>query len=321
MSLLSIVANKNIIVDKIKELESKKFDSVSNLASYVITECLKAQYSMMRNVLNKNMIAKRHFDSTVKGNELLDTLYQHIYSHNFVALTDEIFEVEDAIDTYKASDKNTEKSKNAKLLVVEELIDTFHFILEYTALLEEHYQLILCENKEAITVDSLTYYMCNENPFSQRVNEMLDQEGTHIFSYLINSKYIDLNITDSNISLASPYKMMKVNREFIRKTNFKDWKVYPSDYYGVYKFSELFELNRQLYASFFQMIQDKKWMEAIKELLVDTNYDININSTVDTFKVVYGIYMAKNAENIRRQKEDPRYTGQTSGGNIVGVEV
>jgi hypothetical protein len=69
------------------------------------------------------------------------------------------------------------------------------------------------------------------------------------------------------------------------------------------------------------MIQDKKWMEAIKELLVDTNYDININSTVDTFKVVYGIYMAKNAENIRRQKEDPRYTGQTSGGNIVGVEV
>ena len=72
MSLLSIVANKNIIVDKIKELESKKFDSVSNLASYVITECLKAQYSMMRNVLNKNMIAKRHFDHTVKGNELLE---------------------------------------------------------------------------------------------------------------------------------------------------------------------------------------------------------------------------------------------------------
>jgi len=321
MSMLSIIANKNILIEKIKELNDINFDSTSQLASYVINECLKAQYKMVRNVLQKNTLRKRHYSSDINTNDLLDSLYQHIYSHKFIALTDEIYEVKDAINIFKASEENTEKYDNSALLVVEELIDTFHFILEYTATLEEHYQITLC-NKENINFDSLEYYFANENDFSDRVFKMLESEGTHIFSYLVDNKLIDVKETNKFKTLADPYKMLRINREIIRKTNFKDWKNYKEDFYSVYKFGEMFELNRQLYASFFQMMQDERWLKAVKKLIqsTDEKIEININSVKDVFKIVYGVYMGKLSENLRRQKEDPRYTGKQEG-NIVGISV
>ena len=84
----------------------------------------------------------------------------------------------------------------------------------------------------------------------------------------------------------------------------------------------MFELNRQLYASFFQMMQDERWLKAVKKLIqsTDEKIEININSVKDVFKIVYGVYMGKLSENLRRQKEDPRYTGKQEG-NIVGISV
>lgn len=318
MSMLSIVANKEIIAEKIKELDNINFRSSEQLCSYIISSCLKAQYKMMRNVLNKNMLKKRHYSKDTTSKELLDSLYQHLYTHKFAALSDEIFEVQDAIDIYTNGTKNTDKSNNALLLISEELIDTFHFILEYTVLLEEQYQLKLCTDNDNLSVDSLEYYFLGENDFSRRVIKMLEEEGSHIFSFLYNN-YLNNNET---LNLNSPASMMRINREILRRTNFKDWKVYPDDFYGAFKFTELFELNRKMYVSFFQMFQDSRSLEAVKNLIdsVDRDVKLDIESIGDVFKLVYGTYMGKLEENLRRQREDPRYTGQNEG-KVVGFEV
>lgn len=321
MSLLSIVENKKILVEKIKELEELNFESTSQLASHVINECLKTQYKAVRNVFQKDTIKKRHFSESIKPNELLDSFYQHLYSHKFIALTDEIYEVIDAMDTFLDAEKDSEKYFNASLLIVEELIDTFHFILEYTAELEEHYQITLCA-KENINYNSMLYYFTGENNFSNNVFKMLESEGSHIFSYLIDNKYLDIVKINKYTHVANPYTMLKINREFVRKTNFKDWKNYKENFYDAYVFGELFELNRQLYACFFQLLQDKTWLSSVYKLIKteDKNIELNLDSTKDIFKIIYGIYMSKMAENLRRQKEDPRYTGKNEG-NIIGINV
>ncbi len=321
MSLLSIVANKELIVKKIKELDNMQFESTSSLGSYVITECLRSQYKMMRNVLNKNMLAKRNLNiSNPEIHELFDTLYQHIYMHNFTALTDEIYEVDDAIENYyKALVGMPDKEKllNSELLICEEIIDMFHFILEYNALLEEHYQIVLLPQLKHFPMD---YLYIGDSEFSNKVYEMINSEGSHVLSYLVDREYIDLENIESDSNLDEIHTIMKLNRNFIRKCNFKDWKKYPKDFYDTCKFTELFEINRTMYASCFQML--KIWMHSLEELVQSVDPTITLTDTnmKDFFRILYGVYMAKNAENIRRQNNDPRYTGQ-SDGEIVGVEV
>lgn len=354
MSLVSIYANKDIIAEKIAELKSMPFDGDWQLASYVISECMSKQYEMMRNNLNANMLKKRHFDAKLKGKELLDALYQHIYSHNHIALTDEIYEVRDAymklygtdhskIDGVDSSGylfqfqctedtasflgiqvpkkvKLSEEIFMRELLVLEEYIDTFHFILEYTALLEEHYLLSLTDEAK-LTMENMDFYYVGQNRFSRQVNELIKNEGSHIISYLFEHKLLrfnddNMNGNDEAVLLNG---MSRVNREFIRNCNFKDWKNYPPDFYSPGKFAELFSLNREMYAYCINGIS--LHLDTMSVLLdLPTTDLLKHNSLRDTMTVMYGLYMAKREENIRRQNNDPRYTGKTEG-EIVGVKV
>jgi len=312
MSLVSIYSNKDVIINKIKSLNEQKFDSDLQLASYVISECILKQYEMMRNVLNPNMIKKRFFKQELSGNQLKNALYQHIYSHNHIALTDEIFEVKNAITKYNNKLNNNQDTLMAKLLILEEYIDTFHFILEYTALLEEHYLITLVSNKD-FTVSNLNYYYVFNNKFSEQVNEMLKNEGYHIISYLYDTDQLNLELDDEFIL----DNLLKLNREFIRKCNFKDWKNYPDDFYSPIKFAELFKINRDMYSLCISGIGN--YLNTLS-FLFNSEMTFSCNSLKDVFSAIYGLYMAKREENIRRQNNDPRYTGKDEG-EIVGVEV
>jgi hypothetical protein len=312
MSLVSIYSNKEIIADKIKELQSLPFTSDWQLASYVISECMSKQYDMMRNNLNSNMIEKRLFDRYLGGSQLKDSLYQHIYSHNHIALTDEIFEVKDAVIKYFNKLDSGSDTFMTELLILEEYIDTFHFILEYTALLEEHYLISLVDNNK-FTADNLDYYYVGHNRFSRQVNEMIKAEGSHIISYLYDTEQITTELCDNTLL----NNMLTLNREFIRQCNFKDWKNYPEDFYSPAKFAELFKLNRDMYSLCINGVAN--YIDTMSFLL-DQKPAFDSTSIRDILSVMYGLYMAKREENIRRQNNDPRYTGKTEG-EIVGIEV
>lgn len=312
MSLVSIYSNKEIIADKIKELQSLPFTSDWQLASYVISECMSKQYEMMRNNLNSNMLEKRMFDRYLGGSQLKDALYQHIYSHNHIALTDEIFEVKDAVIKYFNKLDTGSDTYMTELLILEEYIDTFHFILEYTALLEEHYLISLVDNNK-FTVESLDYYYVENNRFSRQVNEMIKAEGSHIISYLYDTDQINFELCDNTLL----NNMLALNREFVRLCNFKDWKTYPEDFYSPAKFAELFKLNRDMYALCINGVAN--YIDTMSFLL-DQKPAFDSTSIRDILSVMYGLYMAKREENIRRQNNDPRYTGKTTG-EIVGIEV
>ena len=312
MSLVSIYSNKDVIINKIKNLNEQKFDSDLQLMSYVISECLLKQYEMMRKVLNPNMIKKRFFKQELRGNQLKNALYQHIYSHNHIALTDEIFEVKEAITKYNNKLNNNQDTMMAELLILEEYIDTFHFILEYTALLEEHNLITLISNKN-FTVNTLNYYYVFNNKFSNQVNEMLKYEGYHIISYLYDTDQLNLELDDEFIL----DNLLKLNREFIRECNFKDWKNYPDDFYSPIKFGKLFKINRDMYSLCISGIGN--YINTLS-FLFNPEMTFRCNSLKDVFSAIYGLYMAKREENIRRQNNDPRYTGKDEG-EIVGVEV
>jgi len=312
MSLVSIYTNKDIIAEKIDELQTLPFTSDWQLASYVVSECMCKQYEMMRKNLNSNMIKKRYFDQSLTGSDLKDSLYQHIYSHNHIALTDEIFEVKDAVTKYFNKVENGSDTFMTELLILEEYIDTFHFILEYTALLEEHYLISLVEN-EKFTPENLNYYYVETNRFSRQVNEMIKSEGSHIVSYLYDTEQYDLKMCDNELL----NKMLILNREFIRNCNFKDWKIYPENFYSPAKFAELFKLNRDMYALCINGVAN--YIDTLSFLL-NRKPPFNSFSIRDVFSAMYGLYMAKREENIRRQNNDPRYTGKDSG-EIVGIAV
>jgi len=302
MSLVSIYTNKDHL-QKILETDIDVYDVINNN--------LNNQYDMMRNNLNKNMLNKRYFDKNTKDKTLEDALYQHIYSHNHIALEDEIFETLDAFRKWTSKYNNKEDLLMAELLLLEEAIDMYHFILEYTCILEEHYLLTLLP-EGLFNYDSLDYYYTGNNDFSNSVKEMLISESFHINRYIRESK--DLNLHDMfNIDLEL-YSLLELNRNFIRLCNFKDWKKYESNYYSPYRFGELFNINREMYV---------KCINIISTCINTINYLLNIELEYDldsVFKIINATYLTKREENIRRQLNDPRYTGKAEG-EIVGVEV
>jgi len=310
MSLVSIVKNEDIIKEKLNYILGKDI-------RIVLRECLEAQYDMMRENLNSNMIKKRYFNSNISGKELLNALYQHIYSHNHIALTDEIFETLDANNIKNEKYLKCEDTELAELLIAEEIIDTFHFILEYTILLEEHYLLTL-ENPDKITVDNLPFYYIHKNSFWKGVLAMLYKESNHILHYINENGEVEINkiIANSDYFLLINFlkEMLKNNRDFIRLCNFKDWKHYPDNYYSPYLFGELFKINREMYVNCVNALSFT-FNSLIKYLDVDIEY-----STENILKLMYAVYMATREENIRRQNNDPRYTGKNEG-EVVGVNV
>ena len=262
MSLVSIYTNRDIVkkyLDDINNVTGLINEEENQLHGFVISSCAVKQYEMKRNYLNINMLKKRKLADNISGYELLDNLYQHIYMHNHIGMEDELYEVLDAYKKYENLSLNTddEKIMMTKLLILEEWIDAYHFITELTSTLKEHFMMTLQPDKIKSTKELLEYYFTEENDFSDGVKYLVQAEGWHIAeeinSYIpsIFPQFIDIRTYEDKDFIESGKQAMRtlqrLNREFIRETNFKDWKQYPNNYFDPIKFANLSNINRDMY--------------------------------------------------------------------------
>lgn len=341
MSLVSIYVNKDKIKNCFDYIVKLPVEPNNKMPMYssIFEKCLLSQYEMMRKNFNINMIKKRHFTSNLKGYELLDALYQHIFIHNYVALNDEYGEIAEAMD--KAADKydslisyfeatnNIDHQKDndyfmARLLSTEETIDAFHFIMEYIILTEELYQIIVGIDIPSLTINDLEYLYVDcsdDNIFYNNVKEMLKKEATHladeIENYLFTANKEDCVKECYDDSFGIVYANMMCNRNFIRQCNFKDWKEYDiKNFYTQGKFAELFEYTRTMIKNLFEIIVTDLGNFAAVHEMIETEPELRD----DPMYILYAIYIAKHDENIRRQNDDPRYK-LNGKGIIVGNEV
>lgn len=337
MSLVSILTNLksiNINMDNINNLT--KINGKGNriydwhIVNTVLSDCAIKQYDMKRKYMNNNMLEKRHLADNVSGRELIDTLYQHIYMHNHIGMEDELYEVEDAIDKFihiEAGSRDYDnRSLLAELLVLEEYIDVYHFVTELTSTLKEHYLMMLDSDKVSSSKNCLEYYFTGDNDFSNNVKTMLSEECAHLSSHLADRVYnYDMyrpkHITDFDIIEFTDFNtkiikhMLKLNRNFIRECNFKDWKQYPEDYFSPVKMANLCNINRNMYTSVIFGISS-----CLKGLSSIIDYKIRETEGTDTFKCIYAVYNQKRDLNIKRQLSDPRYKINNIG-SIIGDKV
>jgi len=335
MSLVSVYTNRDIVkkyLDDINVISAicppiSVNDEKSYLSGYVISDCAVKHYEMKRNYLNINMINKRYLTDNISGYELLDTMYQHIYMHNHVGMEDELYEVLDAYEKYEKLPLNSddEKIMMVKLLILEEWIDAYHFITELTGTLKEHFLMTLQPDKIKSTRDLLEYYFTEENDFSDDVKYLILAEGWHIAEemnsktpmifpqFIQTSLYMDTGFV--NCGKQTLRTLQRLNREFIRETNFKDWKQYPNNYFDPVKFAKLSNINRDMYYYCLQGISYN--LVALSELL---GKKLNENNSDDVYKLLYAVYNQKRKLNIDRQLNDPRYK-LNNNGNIVGDKI
>jgi len=336
MSKVTLLDNKSIFdreVKKIRSIVSQNNVTLDeeHIGGIVFSETLQKQYIMMRENLNLNSIRKRYFSNELKNRELLNAYYQHMYMHNHIAFEDEIFEASDAIDSLTNNFKRDKIDLN-KLLVLEELIDIYHFLLEYTCLLKEHFLMqVEClrqnENGKDFTVQDLENFLTLDTNFGVEVNDnkkfnifnFLDFEGKHIARDIFSRQ--NINEFYSYLSTIRPglflFELLRLNREYIRNCNFKDWKNYPNDFYDIIKFTNLTNITRKMYYLFMRTFA---YYADFIDVLYNNEYVFRSSCYIDALYVIYGVYMAKRSENIRRQHNDPRYTGKSEG-SIVGIEV
>lgn len=335
MSKVTLLDYKSMIDEKIKYIRNKVNTEnlqLEDLGGIVFSETLEAQYKMMRDYLNRNSLYKRFFSDDLENRELLNAYYSHMYMHNHIAFEDEVFEAIDAINGLNHVDESPEKFKLRKLLVLEELIDIYHFLLEYTCILKEHVLMhVECakfnETARDFTVDDLEKFLTIDDSFGlehyedrqYNVYDFIRLEGRHIASDVFSYKFSK----STPVSLLGLHcvpswlNMLYLNREFVRNCNFKDWKNYPENFYNAIKFAELTNITRKMYYLFMQIFS---YYNHYANVLYDDEPKFTSYNYVDSLQLIYGIYMAKRSENIRRQADDPRYTGRNNG-KVVGIEV
>lgn len=334
MSKVTLLDYKSMIDEKIKYIRNKINTENLQLEDFggtVFSETLVAQYKMMRDYLNRNSLNKRFFSDDLENRELLNAYYSHMYMHNHIAFEDEVFEAIDAINSLNQVNIPSDKFKLKKLLVLEELIDIYHFLLEYTCILKEHILMqVECikfneDAKDFTSLDLEKFLTIDDNFGLERyedrqynVFDFIRLEGKHIASDVFSarsSKSTPASLLDIHY-MSSWLDLLRLNREFIRNCSFKDWKNYPEDFYNAVRFAILTNITRKMYYLFIQIFS---YYNHYANVLYDdepvfTSYNYN-----DTLQLIYGIYMAKRFENIRRQEDDPRYTGRDSG-KVVGIE-
>lgn len=349
MSLVTILLNKDKIKKKISN-NVKLYDNTSlrTQLDELMKECLITQYYLLSHHLAKNSLNKRNYDDKLYGDDLLFNYYTHQYKHNNIALNDECLEIISANEKYieflsNKELKNTltkkeyqDKLNNKIFLILEEIIDVLHFILQYNILLEEHMHLSLLDDdiRKDITQKSLLKYITNNTKYNDILIKTLEVEAAHINTYILNEmyekKYEDVGVNDFfNDKI---FNIFRLNQEFIRLTAFKDWKNYEKTYYNPTKFTELFNINRNMYINIIELltafISKDYVIDKINELIDFEHYTKDININYEKYPKEYNIslimilvnaiYMSKNEENVRRQLEDPRYTGKKEG-KVFGI--
>lgn len=373
MSLVTIEKNKEAIRAKMNEIELMAKENAPDLFNkYIMSQCCLKQHEWIRDNLMSKFVKDRHYDDDFTGYQLVNNFFGFMYMHNYIATMDEIYEARDAQDKYKHNfdivhnmlingrnhTSEFEEARNrlnlAGKLVIEELIDVFHFLLQYTTLLQQH-QLIMLELGQEhgiFRVTDLEYWLTNKGEnLGKFVSEHIERAGRHIDLFEIT--YDDFSIDkiydyfDHYDSVYDFYKkfdkvldeLIELNRNFIRETNFKGWKEYPDNYYSVVKFTNLQHYVLKMYNvllncaipiySFiltdFMSIETYNNSKTYRtELFSDDKTYLTIDYEIldinTIMKTVYAVYLAKRDENIRRQKEDSRYKLSNTG-NAVGDDV
>lgn len=367
MSLVTIEKNKQNIRNKLVEIEkTAEINSPDAYNKYIMSQCCFNQFQWVRDNLTRKYISDRHYDEGFNGYQLVNNFFSYMYSHNYIATMDEIYEAIDAQNKYiKRFNELTVETKKglsngvaienarkrldlAGKLIIEELIDVFHFLLQYTTILHEH-QIIMLKLKDdpsVFTKKELESYLTNKkDDMNIEIGEHILRAGLHIdvndISYgIFSSDWISLFVNEDSTVIEDLYiafndvmnELVKLNRDFIRETNFKGWKEYDVDFYSITRFTNLQNTLLKMYnillncaiPLYSYILEDfmsdsvlKNSKSITNDLYIDnitmvtsryTIYDINT-----IMKVVYAIYMAKRDENIRRQKEDARYKLENTG--------
>lgn len=317
MSYCTLYTNQDKIKEYYNEINeySKKYTSGWQTVGYVLTELIKMQWDLRRKYYNKNLLLKHKFDKSIKGDKFIEYLFQHIYIHsNSMALVDEIFEVDDAVQKikqmkYKKDSEPVEDRVISFSLIVEEMIDVLFFICETTSWLETHYQLYLDPNKNNINSNTIEPYLVGYNNFSDRISIMIGEEGSHIATYIYDHKNEVKDYDTYGMFLVM--NLIKLVRNFVRQCAVKDWKIYPDDYYNPARFGELFKLNRELYLIIINCLFNVMRFFAKHILdIKDYNQDEHIS---DLFKLIYACFKVKAEVNERRQLNDKNYNPENTG--------
>ena len=373
MSLVTIEKNRDSIIAKLKEIEVLANENAPDLFNkYIMSQCCLKQHEWVRDNLLTKYVKDRHYADDYSGYSLVNNFFGFMYMHNYIAIMDEIYEAKDAqlkyktnfelvqkemkkgLDNREAIESAKDKLNLAGKLVIEELIDVFHFLLQYTTLLQQHQLVTLELNQEhsVFRVEDLEYWLTNKGDnLGKFVSEHIERAGKHIDltdiqydNYSINSIYNYFSLNDGIYDFFNKFDdvlddLIELNRNFIRETNFKGWKEYPDNFYSVVKFTNLQNYVLKMYnvllncaipiysfvlADFMPIETFQNSKSFFADIYVDdvtaitTKYEIYDINTI--MKVVYAIYLAKRDENIRRQQEDSRYKLNNHGG-AVGDEV
>lgn len=342
MSLMTLLDTKNIVRESIEavsklgwSLTNTKEENLSKVKEMIVKETLELvreevkrifalQYSLINTYYNRQTIKKvpvRYFEETIGRKRALEYFYQHQFIHNNTAVIDEVYEQHDA---YKEilSAEDDEKAYRAFLLFIEESIDVLHFVVEYGCYFAEH----ICFLRH-LHEDSSIEDLFNLDSFSAEVQDELkellgaiDFEAAGMFG---PQRLIE-NSDDKDI--------IEGVRNLIRVFPFKDWKVYPEDFFNEEKLTQYFHKSIELAANVYRSVLSiscenidlfNRYSREVFDLS-ETNGFIHEDFDLFNFSLIqhmiYGCYVAKNWVNMQRQEEDPRYTGK-SFGKIIGVKV
>jgi len=334
MSLITLLDTKDIVKDCITAIvenfdnkESISFVKDPNILTKELINIYKLQYNLIFTYYNKSTAKKvghsSETNNTLGKNRVLEYYYQHQFLHNTSAIVDEVFEQYDALNSLACKKSDQDKTYREFLLFLEESIDIVHFAVEYGCLFAEHAVML---DKDIKDFPKCIYEDIN---FKNEVIEQISRwtDGMNLEKNV--SPNIASKLTDNYADHA--LYVMKNVRKLIRNFAFKDWKIYPEDYYTKEKLEDLFKLSQNVIASVYNIILYVSLSNAdlfcrYVEEVFGTHRDIireqlnNPDNYILIYHLAYGCYVAKNYVNARRQIDDPRYTMKDFG-TIIGVEV
>ena len=346
MSLVTLLDTKYIVKSAIeagldfKLLEadirdnyiSSPYESyLDNRLADILKKIFKLQYSLIFTYYNKNTVKKVYFEK-VQNSDLpirkeLEYYYQHQYLHNHAAIFDEIFEQKDAVNSLLNPRLAYHRKYGKFLLFLEESIDILHFAVEYGCLFAEH--LVLLEDPE-YAKRAFPCCLYEDEEFRDKVYEKiytLIDENKIEYNKIFKSVFVDIEGEGFVESI------FRACRDIMRSYAFKDWKVYPEDFYSADKLRELFSkvvfLIYRLYSYIYKITDANSTAidRYISEVFTDVDFTYiqsreNFGKFISIFylDLIYGCYVAKNWVNMQRQTSDPRYNSEHFG-KIIGVEV
>lgn len=284
MSKVTINNNLNPALELFNTIQDK---SPENL----LFNCLQMQANLLRKYYNKKVIEEKLYlpkDEPIK--KVINYYYKHVYIHNFLALHDELFEINNAFDVVSNYNKNAD-------LLIEEIIDVFHFVLQYVVFIKEN--MVLYETMQNnLTLDGFSKLIIDrensteeEKKFFIDFNDSLKLESKAMETASKTNQYYVHEYDTSEHSIL--FRMIKYNRDILRHLNWKHWKDYSEDFYDILKFSYMLDLNRKIFNNLYSLLE-----RTVTNKHYTAQKDLNNMSVYELFFI---FYVSKNIENAMRQ--------------------